>query len=99
MNLRLRVVTYAVACSADGQPHRRVAEQPGMTQPTLERRPRKWRQTGTGMGQVAIAPADRRLTEPPTTDRLLCLVNPQGYLQGDRRPDANVAAQSPDTWF
>ncbi|TAM44884.1 MAG: helix-turn-helix domain-containing protein, partial [Acidobacteria bacterium] len=57
VDLRARIVAYAVTCSADGESHRRIAERLGMRQRTLSRWIRMWRQAGAGVRAVAIVPA------------------------------------------
>lgn len=80
VDLRARIVAYAVACSADGESHRRIAERLGMKQRTLSRWIRAWRQAGAGVRAVAIVPAEHRHTAPPACPAPLRLVSPHGYV-------------------
>ncbi len=64
VKLRARIVAYAVACSADGESHRRLVERLGMTKRPLSRWIRKARQAGADVRQVAIVPAEHRSAPP-----------------------------------
>jgi transposase len=57
--LRRRVVAYAVACSADGESHTRIAGRVGLKQRTLSRWLARWRASDAGVHRVAIVPAGR----------------------------------------
>ena len=76
VDLRSRFVAYAVACSADGESHRKIAEFLGVTQQTLSRRIAGVRRAGAGVWQVAIAPSAGGRTTPPRARAGLRLVAP-----------------------
>lgn len=80
VDLRCRVVAYAVACSADGESHQRIADRLGVTQCTLSRWIRRWRQAGAGVRPVAIVPATHELATPPAARTPLRLVSPRGFV-------------------
>ena len=60
--VRERVVAYAVACSADGESHGRVAERLGVGQGTLSRWIRRRRRAKGSVRPVAIVPATQDRT-------------------------------------
>jgi transposase-like protein len=91
VDLRARIVAYAVTCSADGESHRRIAERLGMTQRTLSRWIRRWRQTGAGLRAVAIVPAEHRHTVPPASRGPVRLLTPQGFVVEGLDPDLLVS--------
>ena len=91
VDLRARIVAYAVACSADGESHHCVAERLGMKQRTLSRWIRTWRQAGAGVRAVAIVPAEHRHTAPPACPAPLRLVSPHGYVIEGLDPDLLVS--------
>jgi transposase-like protein len=91
VDLRARIVAYAVTCSADGESHRRIADRLGMTQRTLSRWIRRWRQTGAGLRQVAIVSAEHRRTAPPASPAPLRLVSPHGYVIEGLDPELLVS--------
>ncbi len=91
VDLRARIVAYAVACSADGESHRRIADRLGMRQRTLSRWIRTWRQAGAGVRQVAIVPAEHRRVAPPAPQAPLRLVSPHGYVIEGLDPDLLVS--------
>jgi len=77
--LRLRVVSYAVACSLDGASHGRTASRLGLTQSTLSCWIREAPGAGSGFHEVAIVPAphDRATPSAPLPLRLL---TPHGFV-------------------
>ena len=91
VDLRTRIVAYAVACSADGESHRRIADRLGMRQRTLSRWIRAWRQAGAGVRAVAIVPAEHRHTAPPASPAPLRLVSPRGYVIEGLDPEMLVS--------
>lgn len=91
VDLRARIVAYAVACSADGESHRRIADRLGMTQRTLSRWIRKARQVGAGVRAVAIVPAEHRQAVPPASYAPLRLVSPHGYVIEGLDPEMLVS--------
>ncbi|MFZ5785804.1 MAG: helix-turn-helix domain-containing protein [Acidobacteriota bacterium] len=80
VDLRARIVAHAVGCSADGESHQRIADRLGMTQRTLTRWIRAWRQAGAGVRQVAIVPASRRRAIPAADRVSLRLRTPRGFV-------------------
>lgn len=91
VDLRARIVAYALACSADGESHQRIAERLGMTQRTLSRWIMRWRQGHAGVRQVAIVPAERRRSAPPAPRSPLRLLSPHGYVIEGLDPEQLVA--------
>jgi hypothetical protein len=77
-DLRARVVAYAVACAADGESHRRIAERLGLVQPTLSRWIRETGGRAAGFRSVAIVPSGRRQGGPPAAS--LRLLTPRGFV-------------------
>ena len=80
VDLRSRIVAYAVACSADGESHQRIADRLGVKERTLSRWIRRARQTGVGVRQVAIVPSPGDRTMPPLPRATLRLVTPRGFV-------------------
>ncbi len=80
VDLRSRIVAYAVACSADGESHQRIADRLGVKQRTLSRWIRTARQTRAGVRQVAIVPSTRDRATPPPARAALRLVTPRGFV-------------------
>ncbi len=80
VELRSRVVAYAVTCSADGESHQRIADRLGLKQRTLSRWIRTARQTRAGVRQVAIVPSTQERTTPPPARAALRLVTPRGFV-------------------
>ncbi len=91
VDLRTRIVAYAVACSADGESHRRIADRLGMRQRTLSRWIRTWRQAGAGVRQVAIVPVEHRHTAPPASPAPLRLLTPRGFVVEGLDPELLVS--------
>ena len=91
LDLRARIVAHAVACSADGESHRRIAERLGMRQRTLSRWIRTWRQAGAGVRQVAIVPASHRRATPPADRAALRLRTPHGFVVEGLDPELLVS--------
>jgi hypothetical protein len=86
VELRSRIVAYAVACRADGESHERVANRLGLIQPTLSRWIRKSRRPAAPLRQVAIVPSARHraaATSPP----VVRLVTPNGYVVEGLEPE------------
>lgn len=95
-DVRERVVAYAVACSADGESHGRVAERLGVGQGTLSRWIRRRRRAKVGVRPVAIVPAGGRHAAPPGARAPLRLVSPRGFVVlGLGRGPARLAAAGP----
>ncbi|MGD1147446.1 MAG: hypothetical protein ABR961_05815 [Thermoanaerobaculaceae bacterium] len=69
--LRLRVVTYAVACSADGESHGFIAARLGLTQSTLSRWIREAGESDPGFRSVAIVPSEQKAARPFTAGKVL----------------------------
>ncbi len=80
VDLRSRIVAYAVACSADGESHRRIAARLGVTQRTLSRWIGTWRRAAAGVRQVAIVPSAGGRTTPEPARTGLRLVTPRGFV-------------------
>ncbi len=76
VDLRARIVAYAVTCSADGESHGCIADRLGMTQRTLSRWIRTWRQAGAGVRAVAIVPAEPRRAVAPESRGPVRLLTP-----------------------
>ncbi len=91
VDLRARIVAYAVACSADGESHRRIAERLGMRQRTLSRWIRTWRQAGAGVRQVAIVPAEPRHPVAPAARGPVRLLTPHGFVVEGLDPELLVS--------
>ncbi len=91
LDLRARVVAHAVACSADGESHRRIAERLGMRQRTLSRWIRRWRHAGADVRQVAIVPASYRRASPPADRGALRLLTPHGFVVEGLDPELLVS--------
>jgi transposase-like protein len=90
-DVRERVVAYAVACSADGESHGRVAERLGVGQGTLSRWIRRRRQAKGSVRPVAIVPAQGRHAAPPVARAPLRLVSPHGYVIEGLEPELPVS--------
>jgi len=91
VDLRTHIVTYAVACSAEGESHRRIADRLGMTQRTLSRWIRKAHQARAGVRAVAIVPAEHRRITTPAPQAPLRLVSPHGYVIEGLDPEVLVS--------
>ena len=91
VDLRARIVAYAVTCSADGESHRRIAERLGMTQRTLSRWIRTWRQAGAGVRAVAIVPAEHRQPVVPAARGPVRLLTPHGFVVEGLDPEMLVS--------
>ena len=91
LDLRARIVAYAVACSADGESHRRIAERLGMRQRTLSRWIRTWRQAGAGVRAVAIVPAESRHPVAPVARMPVRLLTPHGFVVEGLDPELLVS--------
>jgi len=78
--LRLRVVTYAVASSADGESHGHTASRLGLTQSTLSRWIREAPGVGSALREVAIVSATLDGATPPPAYPALRLVTPRGFV-------------------
>jgi len=86
VELREQLVTYAVACRADGESHQRVARRLGLIQPTLSRWIRQARSSAPGLRQVAIVPSARR-RDPAPAPPPLRLVSPNGFVVEGLEPE------------
>ena len=91
VGLRARIVAYAVACIADGESHRCVAERLGMRQRTLSRWIRKARRAGAGVRAVAIVPAEHRHAVAPESRRPVRLLTPHGFVVEGLDPEMLVS--------
>jgi transposase-like protein len=80
VDLRARIVAYAVVCSADGESHGQIAVRLGVRQRTLSRWIARWRRVGAGVRQVAIVPSAGNCTTPPPARTALRLVTPRGFV-------------------
>ena len=86
VELREKLVAYAVACRADGESHQRVAERLGLLQPTLSRWIRKARASAPGLRQVAIVPS-RGQRAPAASPPPLRLISPNGFVVEGLEPE------------
>ena len=91
VDLRARIVAYAVTCSADGESHRCIAERLGMRQRTLSRWIRTWRQAGAGVRAVAIVPAEPRHPVAPESRMPVRLLTPHGFVVEGLDPEMLVS--------
>lgn len=91
VDLRSRIVAYAVACSADGESHQRIADRLGVTQRTLSRWIRRWRQAGAGVRPVAIVASTHDRATPPAARTPLRLVSPRGFAVEGLDPELLVS--------
>jgi len=91
VDLRSRIVVYAVACSADGESHGRIASRLGLGQPTLSRWMRQSRRRAAGLRRVAIVPATRDHATPPAACTPLRLVSPHGFAVEGLDPELLVS--------
>jgi hypothetical protein len=82
LDLRRRIVAYALACSADGESHARIAARVGLKQRTLSRWIARWRASDAGVHRVAIVPSGRPAGAPVAgpAPRELRLVTPRGFV-------------------
>ncbi|MFI5166645.1 MAG: helix-turn-helix domain-containing protein [Thermoanaerobaculales bacterium] len=78
--LRLLVVTYAVACSANGESHSQTASRLGLTQSTVSRWIREAPGAGSAVREVAIVPAVHESATPPRSPAPVRLVTPHGFI-------------------
>ena len=92
-DLRVRFVAYAVACAADGESHRRIAERLGLCQATVSRWMREARGARAGFRSVAIVPAERRATRRATAMPApsLRLLTPRGFIVEGLEPELLVS--------
>ena len=91
VDLRSRVVVYAVACSADGESHGRIASRLVLGQPTLSRWMRQSRQRAAGVRRVAIVPATRHRATPLAARPPLRLVSSHGLAVEGLDPELLVS--------
>jgi len=84
-------VAYAVACSADGESHGRVAERLGVGQGTLSRWIRRRRRAKGSVRAVAIVPATHGRATPSASRPPLRLLTPHGFVVEGLDPELLVS--------